>query len=88
MVESVISTRVVDSLRGEVQLPTGYHYTSAFTPLDYDSIRSKVGGFWDRFTDSAVRAGGWFGFILIVFGIYKFCLYVSNVSDQFHACET
>lgn len=57
MVESVISTRVVDSLRGEVQLPTGYHYTSAFTPLDYESIRSKVGGFWDRFTESAVRAG-------------------------------
>lgn len=76
MVESVISTRVVDSLRGEVQLPSGYHYTSAFSHLDYESIRAKVGGFWDRFTESAVRAGGWFGFVLIVFGLYKFVLYV------------
>nr|AWW13462.1 putative glycoprotein [Aedes anphevirus] len=83
MVEAVISTRVVDSLRGEVQLPSGYHYTSAFSPLDYESIKSKVGGFWDRFTESAVRAGGWFGFVLIVFGIYKFCLYVVTTIINF-----
>lgn len=83
MVEAVISTRVVDSLRGDVPLPTGYGYSSAFSPLDYDNIRAKVGSFWDRFTDSAVRAGGWFGFVLIVFGLYKIILYVVTVIINF-----
>lgn len=66
MVEAVISTRVVDSLKGEVSLPSGYGYSSALSPIDYDNIRREVGSFWDRFTDSAVRAGGWFGFMLII----------------------
>lgn len=83
MVESVITSRVVGSLSGGNSLPSGYKYTSGFTPLDYDAIKEKVGSFWDRFTDSAVRAGGWFGFIFIMFGMYKFCLYVASVVINF-----
>lgn len=83
MVEAVIATRVVGSLKGEAALPSGYGYSSAFSPLDYEAIRSKVGGFWDRFTDAAVRAGGWFGFVLIVFGVYKFLLYILSVVINF-----
>lgn len=83
MVENIISTRVVDSLRGEVTLPSGYGYSSAFSPIDYDNIRREVGSFLDRFTESAVRAGGWFGFVLILFGVYKFVLYVVTVIINF-----
>lgn len=83
MAEAVISTRVVDSLKGEVSLPSGYGYSSAFSPIDYDNIRREVGSFWDRFTDSAVRAGGWFGFMLILFGVYKFALYIVTVIINF-----
>lgn len=51
-------------------LPLRYSYTSGFSAMDYDSIKMKVGGFWDRFTDSAVEMGGWVGFILVVFGFF------------------
>lgn len=83
MVESVISTRVVGSLRGEAILPNGYGYSSAFSPVDYENIKREVGGFWDRFTNSAVKAGGWFGFVLILFGVYKFLLYIVTVVINF-----
>lgn len=68
MVESVISTRVVGSLRGDSDLPSGYHYSSGFSSLDYDTIKTRVGGFQSQFVSSAVTAGGWFGFVLMVFG--------------------
>lgn len=71
----IVKTRVADSIGGRSDLPTGYSVIKAMSDGDYNIIESKIGGFWTRFKSNAINSGSWFGFILLLFAVWKMLIY-------------
>lgn len=71
----IVKTRVADSIGGRSDLPSGYSVIKAMSDGDYTIIENKIGGIWNKFKNSAVNSGSWFGFVLLMFAVWKMMIY-------------